>query len=138
MISLFDRRGNPFTENTSFKGKPCHVRSRSCTRCGGQGGADAWKHTGWTCYRCGGNGVDPNREYIKLYTAEQNAKLDATAAKKEVKRQAAREEKARLEQERRAAEKADMLARYATYIARLETELSFGEIEIVRSVLEPV
>jgi ssDNA-binding Zn-finger/Zn-ribbon topoisomerase 1 len=26
-----------------------------CQRCGGAGGAQAWKYTGWTCYRCGGN-----------------------------------------------------------------------------------
>ncbi len=138
MTELFDRNGNQFAANfrVGVGGKPAHRRQRSCTRCGGQGGADAWKHTGWKCYRCGGNGIDPNPEIIKLYTAEQNAKLDATAAKKAVKLAAKAAEKARLEQIRREAEKADLLARYATYIKRLEAELAFGEIEIVRSVLE--
>ena len=28
----------------------------TCPRCGGAGGADAWKATGWTCYECGGDG----------------------------------------------------------------------------------
>lgn len=27
-----------------------------CGRCGGAGGADAWRFTGWTCYECGGSG----------------------------------------------------------------------------------
>lgn len=27
-----------------------------CGRCGGAGGSDAWRGTGWTCYDCGGNG----------------------------------------------------------------------------------
>ena len=28
----------------------------TCPRCGGAGGADCWKATGWTCYQCGGEG----------------------------------------------------------------------------------
>ncbi|AYK20477.1 hypothetical protein C0073_022335 (plasmid) [Aeromonas veronii] len=27
-----------------------------CGRCGGRGGSEAWSHTGWTCYQCGGTG----------------------------------------------------------------------------------
>ena len=31
----------------------------TCDRCGGAGGADAWAYTGWTCYKCGGEGKVP-------------------------------------------------------------------------------
>ena len=24
----------------------------ACDRCGGQGGAEAWRYTGYTCYKC--------------------------------------------------------------------------------------
>ena len=27
-----------------------------CPRCGGEGGSDRWKFTGWTCKRCNGSG----------------------------------------------------------------------------------
>jgi hypothetical protein len=31
-----------------------------CQRCGGAGGSDAWKYTGWDCFECGGKGyIDP-------------------------------------------------------------------------------
>jgi hypothetical protein len=41
---------------------PCTV---SCSRCGGAGGSEAWRHTGWTCYQCGGRGKWPGtrRDY---------------------------------------------------------------------------
>ncbi len=29
-----------------------------CGRCGGAGGSDAWRATGWTCFDCGGHGTD--------------------------------------------------------------------------------
>ena len=139
-MQLYDRRGNEFVANATmgYPAKPAHRRKRKCTRCGGQGGADAWKHTGWTCFRCGGSGTDPNDEWIKLYTPEQNAKLDATAAKKAVKLAAKAAEKARLEQERREREKTELLTIYATWIKRIEAELAFGEIEILRSVLNRI
>jgi len=32
----------------------------ACPRCGGSGGSDTWKNTGYTCYECNGSGyVDP-------------------------------------------------------------------------------
>lgn len=66
----------------------------TCDRCGGQGGADAWKYTGWTCYKCGGTG----KVYGKWIerTPEYQAKLDA--------RRQAKFEKARKEQEAQQAE----------------------------------
>jgi hypothetical protein len=30
----------------------------ACGRCGGAGGSDAWRMTGWTCYGCGGSGSE--------------------------------------------------------------------------------
>lgn len=32
---------------------------KPCVRCGGAGGAQKWP--GFICYRCGGNGIDPNQ-----------------------------------------------------------------------------
>lgn len=91
---LFTRTGTPAAELsggrlTTKKNAPAYVRARRCGRCGGQGGADQWKHTGWTCYKCGGNGTD-GVEYLPLYTAEKLAKLNATKAKADAKRAAAR------------------------------------------------
>ena len=46
-----------------------------CQRCGGRGGSDAWKHTGWTCYKCNGEGSQGYKT-ITVYTEEKLAKLD--------------------------------------------------------------
>ncbi len=54
---------------------------KPCRRCGGAGGADAWKHTGWTCYECNGSGVDSKT--VRIYTVERRAKLDAANAKRQ-------------------------------------------------------
>lgn len=62
-----------------------------CRKCGGAGGADAWIHTGWTCYRCGGTGEDPHPDVYKEYTPEYQAKLDQQRAKREAKKQAEHE-----------------------------------------------
>lgn len=57
----------------------------ACERCGGQGGSDAWIHTGWTCYACGGSGIGP--EIIsKEYTPEYEAKLAARRAARQAKK----------------------------------------------------
>lgn len=138
MTSLFSRSGEALQPNSTVKGRPVLIRRRKCTRCGGVGGADAWKHTGWTCYRCGGNCWDPVNEVIKLYTPEQNAKLDATAAKKAAKKAAERAEAARLEQERRDRERAEIISANEGFIARLDAELAHGEIEILRSVRDRI
>jgi hypothetical protein len=134
MQTLFSRSGEPHQPNSTFKGKPVLIRRRKCTRCGGMGGADAWKHTGWTCYRCGGNCWDPNDEIIKLYTPEQNAKLNLIADKKQAKKAAARAEAARLEQERRDRERHEIISANAGFIARINEELSYGEIEVLVSI----
>lgn len=138
MTTLFDRNGVEHTPNYTHKGKPALLRNRPCSRCGGQGGADKWKWTGWTCHRCGGGRIDPTPEIVKLYTAEKNAALDAAAAKREAKRRETAEKKARLEAERRERERQELLTIYARWIEKIEAELAFGEIDILRSVLNRI
>lgn len=58
----------------------------TCPRCGGRGGSEAWKFTGWTCYECGGTGKAQKPRVIKEYTPEYRAKLDAQAAKRREKK----------------------------------------------------
>jgi hypothetical protein len=82
----------------------------SCQRCGGAGGAQKWP--GWTCYDCGGDGIDhrlniereidralKGEDFCADYIAKREAKLAA----------------AKVEQERIAAENA---ARFAAAIAQ--------------------
>lgn len=73
-----------------------------CDRCGGAGGAEQWKYTGWSCYKCGGTGKIWSK-WIER-TPEYQAKLDA---KREAKREAhrAEEEAKRAEWERKEAER---------------------------------
>jgi len=59
----------------------------TCHRCGGAGGADKWKRTGWTCYNCGGTGNKGWRDR-KVYTAEKIVKLDEALLKSRERRAA--------------------------------------------------
>lgn len=70
-----------------------------CSRCGGIGGCDQWAYTGWNCYRCGGSGLDPKPDTVKLYVPEYEAKLDARRQAREAKRQ--EERKAKSEETKR-------------------------------------
>lgn len=110
---LLTRDGSEQKPN-SFKGKrPAFKTTQKCSRCGGHGGADKWKHTGWKCYRCGGSGTDPNLLVMPLYTAAELAKLNATAAKKAANRAAKAEaaaETKRIADEAARTERAAMLA----------------------------
>ena len=54
-----------------------------CGRCGGQGGSDAWKFTGGTCYECGGSGHRGRTKAIKVYTQVAYDKLSAARVKRE-------------------------------------------------------
>lgn len=58
------------------------VKYRPCGRCGGAGGSEKWRHTGWKCYDCGGSGQGDLCAY-KVYSADKLAKLNATAAKRQ-------------------------------------------------------
>ena len=89
MEPLFFRNGTAFTgtANIDPKGQATIVKPHICGRCGGAGGSDAWKFTGWTCFQCGGRG-ETGLDTIKLFTAEKLAKLNATAAVKAEKKAA--------------------------------------------------
>jgi len=127
MNTLFTRYGAELKPtHTTDKGRPYALVARACGRCGGAGGADKWAHTGWTCFDCGGNGQHRNGpEQVKLYTAEELAKLDAAAAKRAAKKAAeaaAKAEQARLEAEARRATfmqaHGDLLERCKPYVER--------------------
>jgi hypothetical protein len=90
---LFDRYGDaidPSVIQRDAKGKPYYVRRDKCCRCGGSG---IYTQYHGTCYRCAGRGIVDHLDIhnVKLYTREQNAKLDAAKAKREGVKQAKRE-----------------------------------------------
>lgn len=122
---LFLREGTPFNF-TMFRAShdgahPYYMSPRKCTRCGGLGGSDAWKHTGWKCYDCDGSGVHKNGpQKVRLYTEEELAKLNAA----QDKRNATKEKKL---SEKRSAEKAaadtrmmEFLVQHGELLARAE------------------
>jgi hypothetical protein len=81
-----------------------------CSRCGGQGGADKWQFTGYTCYQCGGTGKMQGK--YKVYTPEYEAKLEAKRkARAEKYEREHAEEIAKAEAERKAKEDAERRAR---------------------------
>lgn len=139
MHTLFSRSGEALAPNfRDERNKPIHIRDRVCWRCGGAGGSEKWRHTGWTCYRCGGSGKDPTRDRIKLYDADQLAKLDAAKAKRDAKKAAARAEAARIEQERRDAERAEIISDNQGFLDRIDAELAHGNIDFLQSVRERI
>jgi len=85
MTQLFNRAGTPCEPNAKIKDRPAYRYSTKCGRCGGLGWSEAWRHTGLTCYDCGGSGVGPAR-VEPLYTAEKLEKLNAAAAKRNAKK----------------------------------------------------
>lgn len=93
-----------------------------CDKCGGQGGADKWQYTGWTCYKCGGSGevfakwIERTPEYQAKLDAKREAKeaarraeLEAEAAQREAERKA---EEKRLEAERKAREAERQISKF--------------------------
>lgn len=65
-----------------------------CRRCGGAGGAEQWRFTGFKCYRCGGSGIDPTPSIYKEYTEEYAKKLAERRRKVQEKKEAERKAKA--------------------------------------------
>lgn len=95
-MTLFHRNGTEATESQIAAARPTKRadtfnldRSEPCSRCGGRGGSEAWKFTGYTCYRCGGqNSMHRERWTDRLYTAERLAKLNEIADRKAAKKAA--------------------------------------------------
>lgn len=98
MTTLFTREGQPpvGVVRQDSKGKPYYAYISACFRCGGAGGYTGWP--GFTCYRCGGSGKEYEPTIVKLYTAEQLVKMNASKAKRDEKKAAAQAELYRAQQ----------------------------------------
>lgn len=91
---LYNRQGQERRLNrTDESGVVFYAYVDVCRRCGGIGGGEQWRHTGWTCFECDGSGKG-KLVTEKLYTAEKLAKLNATAEKRNAKKLAVAVEKA--------------------------------------------
>lgn len=77
-----------------------------CPRCDGKGGSLAWRYTGMTCYKCGGEKrvfmkwVERTPEYQAKLDAKRQAKWDAEQAKIDAERKAIEEAEAKAKAER--------------------------------------
>jgi hypothetical protein len=58
------------------------VEQHPCGRCGGQGNAEAWARTGFTCYECNGSGFPTRTREVTVYLADALDKLNAKAVAK--------------------------------------------------------
>lgn len=59
------------------KGRPCFEAPRACSRCGGAGRAEKWRHTGLTCFDCNGSGRHVNGPLVvRLYTQAELDRLN--------------------------------------------------------------
>jgi hypothetical protein len=93
-MDLFNRAGEPRQPSyTNEKGVPFHTYTAKCRRCGGLGGGEQWRYTGWTCYECNGTGHG-TQATERLYTAEKLVALNATAAKRFAKKTTVAQDKA--------------------------------------------
>lgn len=91
-----------------------------CSRCGGAGGADVWKYTGWKCYKCGGSGTELGS--WKEYTPEYMEKLTAQREKRRQEREARYLEEHAEEIAREKEEEARRLAEHAEELRRQAEE----------------
>jgi len=96
MTPFFYRTGTPVAErelsnvHLGSRGNSGHLtRLENCSRCGGQGGSQAWAYTGWTCYQCNGRRQLPQTH--RVFTAKYLAELNAIAETKRLKAVAKRE-----------------------------------------------
>jgi hypothetical protein len=79
------KRVNPHKVFDIKNGSGKYKYIKMCPRCSGQGGSDAWKFTGYTCYQCGGVG-HLGTHIGRCYTQERLDKMDkALAARREKK-----------------------------------------------------
>ncbi len=122
MPALFTRTGSPFNGRVSQNDKGqigYWINTRTCPRCGGAGGADKWKFTGWTCFECDGKRVVPCERFGRLYSADELAKLNARAAKADATREAKRVAAAAAEAARIERERAAVVEAHAELLARI-------------------
>lgn len=131
MTQLYTRSGTEYTGKVQLnaKGKPTYTYDVACTRCHVVNGQRLWvmgmmngkpySHTGFDCWTCGNTGVTGTKT-APLYTAEQVAKLDATADKRRATRQA----KHQAEQARVAKELDEKLAAFKAEHAEFCRDLS--------------
>lgn len=116
-LGFFTRDGEPVKNlSTTPAGKYITTVWNNCHRCGGQGGAEQWKATGWTCYQC--NGRRGQHVIVPAYTAEKLEKLNATKAKKDAVRMAKTQAKVREQSEARAAALGDFMAIHGGLVAK--------------------
>jgi hypothetical protein len=136
---LFNRDGSVNTRPFALdpKGKPWTSYIGRCGRCGGRGGSEAWRYTGYTCYDCGGSGKGHVR-YLKLYTCDELAKLNARKAKADATKQAKRDAAAAKAQAEADARRADFMREYGPVLARMEKHASTSEFiaNVLAKVLE--
>lgn len=118
---LFNRDGTPNKRPfaVSPKGKPWTSYVSKCGRCGGLGGSDAWKFTGYTCFDCGGSGKGPVRQ-VALYTCEELAKLNAKQAKARATKQAKADAAAAKAQAEADARRETFMQQFGPVLARME------------------
>lgn len=118
---LFNRAGQPHEPNgyDSKSGRPYYRYVPKCGRCGGHGGSEAWRYTGYNCYDCGGTGLgQPRRE--PLYTQDQLDRLNAARAKAAARRAQLAAEQRAAEEARQAAERAEWQVRNADFLRKLD------------------
>jgi hypothetical protein len=90
-MAWFLRNGTEWTGIVHDEaGKPWASVPRKCTRCGGIGWIDGFKHVeGGKCFDCCGSGWHKNGpEHARLFSADKLAKLNATQEKARAKKAA--------------------------------------------------
>lgn len=124
-MQMFSRFGTKFAVTAyDTKGNALHIIARPpCRKCSGPGKIDCYRHVeGGRCFRCEGRGYEDRPEVIKLYSADDNARLDAIEAKKAAKR-AANAQAAREQEKADAEANRDALAGTDELFARLQTHI---------------
>lgn len=139
MNEYFDRNGNQVNLNCKSyelnkKGNQGHYYVEVvCSRCGGLGGSDHWKHTGYTCFRCNastrrnsqGRFLDPSSPLrIPFYSLEKLQSLQNAAAKRYQKKAdlAEAKEKAFLEEYGDLLECGEYYSKYSPFIKSVITQ----------------
>jgi hypothetical protein len=90
----------------------------TCHRCGGLGGSDAWAHTGWKCYECGGSGK-LGEKTARVFSAEKLKALNVAKENKDAKAQAKRDAEIAAKRAEIAKERAAFEAANADFVTRL-------------------